>query len=150
MLSMTPYYFMIYFIQLAGLCLLNWILQLLMPVIAEALLQGMVEWNTTSVVYCWMIQVLLLSITFSLRDQLWNTTKIWQDGCSLLIQRVMMVVAFLGMLWVLFSGVQLVIVKMSEFSFQTIGEFILLFAQMYCLVGIVAPMSRCVLIKGKG
>jgi hypothetical protein len=62
----------------------------------------------------------------------------------------MMVVAFLGMLWVLFSGVQLVIVKMSEFSFQTIGEFILLFAQMYCLVGIVAPMSRCVLIKGKG
>ncbi len=147
MLSMTPYYFILYFIQLAGLCLLNWILQLLMPVIAEALLQGMVEWNTVSVVYCWLIQVLFLSITFSLRDQLWNTTKIRQEGCSLLMHRVMVVVAFLGMLWVLFSGIQLITVKMSEFIFPIIGEFILLFAQMYCLVGIVVPMSRVVRMR---
>jgi hypothetical protein len=125
-------------IQLTALFFLNWSIHVLMPVVVDALMKGMQHWNAVSVVYCWYIQISFLIVTFSLRDHLWNKANNWIQHAQPFIKWMML----LAVVWVMFTGVQLLLSKVVGFSFLMAGEMLLLFVQLYCLVGIAAPMGR--------
>lgn len=131
-------YLIRYFLQLLTLCLLNWGLHVVMPVIVEALMNGMRQWNAVSVVYCWYIQLSFLIVSFSLRDHLYEQAHQWIHTQHPFMKYTLL----LGVAWVLFTGVRLLIPTINGFSFLMLGELLLLSVQLYCLVGIAAPMGR--------
>ena len=68
--------YLFYLIQLTGVCFLYWSVQVLMPVVIETLLQGMIFWNTASVLYCWLFQMIVLSVSFSLLISCWKMQRV--------------------------------------------------------------------------
>lgn len=130
-----------YSLQLLALLFLNWVLQVLMPVIVDALMLGMREWDGVSVVFCWGIQVGFLIVSFSLRDHL----RAYVNASGKKIHPFMKYSLLLGKVWVLCTGLWLLISKMNGFGFLLLGEMMLLMVQIYGWVGMAAPMGRWVL-----
>ncbi len=130
-----------YLLQVLTLVILNWSLHVIMPIIVDTLMHGMRQWNAVSVVYCWYIQVSFLIVSFSLRDHLFAEANKWVNT----IHPFMKYTLLIGIAWVLFTAVRTLIPAINGFSFLMLGELLLLSVQVYCLVGIAAPMGRWVL-----
>ncbi len=126
-----------FLLQLLALLFLNWMLLVLMPVIVEALMLGMLEWDAVGVVFCWGIQVAFLIVSFSLRDYL----MAYVHASVKQVHPFMKYSLLLGKVWVLCTGVWLLISKMNGFGFLLLGEMMLLMVQIYCWVGMAAPIS---------
>jgi hypothetical protein len=101
-------------------------------------MRGMLEWNAVSVVFCWTIQIGFLIVSFSLHDHLLLQVKKWEKKMPTWMKYILL----LGKAWVCLSGAWLVIDATPGFSFLVIGESMLLLLQIYCWVGIVAPMGK--------
>ena len=126
-----------FLLQLLALLFLNWMLLILMPVIVDALMLGMREWDAVGVVFCWGIQVAFLIVSFSLRNYL----MAYVNASVKQVHPFMKYSLLLGKAWVLCTGLWLLISKMNGFGFLLLGEMLLLSVQIYCWVGMAAPTS---------
>ena len=71
-----------FLLQLLALLFLNWMLLILMPVIVDALMLGMREWDAVGVVFCWGIQVAFLIVSMvrsSVLSVLLSATQVGTD-----------------------------------------------------------------------
>lgn len=128
-----------YVVQGVTLCLLCWSIQVLMPVIVATLYQGMAQWNTATKIYCWVIQIILLRISFSLRAYVF----VWAEHRVINAPSVIRYVIMGASYCVVLFGLYLIIAKMGLFGCWMLGESLLLLLQVYYLVGMAAPMGRC-------
>ena len=128
-----------YFVQGVTVCLLCWSIQVLMPVIVSTLFQGMAQWNAASKIYCWVIQLILLRISFSLRAYVFVWAEHRVVNAPFVIRYIIMGASYCVVLF----GLYLIVAKMELFSCWMLGESLLLFLQVYYLVGMAAPIGRC-------
>lgn len=129
-----------YLIQLFALFFLNWCLHAFMQIIVHALMKGMSTWNAASVLYCWYIQIAFLVVSFSLREQLSKKAIYWLVGISYQLQRILTILAVIGIVWVLSSALKLFLGTFDDITFLGVGELLLLIVQFSCLLSIAVPM----------
>lgn len=127
-----------YLVQCVSLCLVCWSIQVLMPVIIETLLQGVAQWNSAGKIYCWVIQIIFLRISFSLRAHMFTWVEHRVVAAPSVIRYIMMGASYAVVLF----GLYLIVAKLEVFGFWMFGESLLLLLQVYYLVGMAAPMGR--------
>lgn len=137
----TPYLFYRLAAQLLALFVLYFALAWLLPIVGTTLMGGMLLWNNTSVLYCWLIQCACIAVTVELRDTLTQKAAYWFTRVPRRQLRRVVALANIPVLLLMPAMLWILVQTIPAFSVAVAIELLLLLVQVWCLCGAAVPMS---------